>query len=314
MHDEVAVVGSVNLDLVASSPRIPRPGETVLSTALTYRNGGKGANQAVAAHRAGARALFFGAVGSDEFGRRILTDLAEAGLSTEDVHAIDGESSGMAMIVVDVHAENTITVSPGANHSVTPSLIGPRLKDALGHARVLVLQGEIPLETVLYAAQVARQAGVRVIFNASPLSAGDEHLVRQILQVTDILIVNETEARLLGGEGASPEALARSVQRIGGSETVVTLGGAGAILADSSGTFHIPAFKVDPVDATGAGDAFCGTLAAEIAFGTSTPHAIRIANAAGALATTVLGAQAAASTRAQIEKLLEEGAFDNATF
>ncbi|MDF2989494.1 MAG: ribokinase [Microbacterium sp.] len=303
-RDGVVVVGSTNLDLIATTPRIPQPGETVLSTSLAYRAGGKGANQAVAAHRAGGRVTFIGAIGDDEFGRTLVQSLTAAGLSAAHLTEMPGIPSGVAMIIVDANAENTITVAPGANSRLTAAGIQGALDASLPTAAVLVLQGEIPLEVAAHAAHEAARAGVRVIFNASPLGLEGDRALRDILAVTDVLIVNESEGRQLGGHADSIELLASALRGIVPGEVVITLGSEGALLAHAGGIDRIPAFRVEAVDSTGAGDAFCGALAATIAAGEATPFAIRVASAAGALATTALGAQDAAPTHDQITRFL----------
>lgn len=302
----VVVVGSINLDLVVAGPRIPSPGETVLGGPLSYRSGGKGANQAIAAHRAGADVVFFGAVGSDDFSARLLADLSEAGLDVGHVRTVPDQAAGVAMIVVDPRGENTIMVSAGANGALLPSSIARDLEKALDNAGALVLQCEIPLETALFAARAAKAVGVRVVLNASPLGLGEEFQLAEILAHTDMLIVNESEARYLGAVGSAPEQLAQSLSGMGPREVVVTLGGEGAVAATPAGVIHVAPFKVDAVDTTGAGDAFCGVLAAEMARECAIDEAIRVANAAGALATTEIGAQSASPSRARIDELVGE--------
>lgn len=307
-RSEVAVVGSINLDIIAQTLRIPSPGETVLSTNLSYRTGGKGANQAVAAYRAGAEVTFIGAVGDDDFGRQMLEELRSTGLTHDRISTSAGTPSGVAIIVVDRRAANTVTVAPGANQSINAHDVAHHLDECLPSAAVLVLQGEISLETAAYAARRASRTGTRVIFNASPLGLAENSpaSLRSLLSETDVLVVNESEARELAGRDGTAQEIAAVLREFGPEEVVMTLGSHGAVVADAEGVVLVPAFTVDDIDTTGAGDAFCGVLAAELASGSLTISAIRVASAAGALATTKLGAQEAAPQRETIEQFLRE--------
>jgi ribokinase len=271
---DVAVVGSVNLDLVATTARLPAPGETVSGTSYAEHAGGKGLNQAIAAARSGARVALVAAVGDDAAGSTLRSLAAADGIDVTAVSVLAGEVTGRALITVDEHAENSIVVVPGAN-ALMRAETTPR-------ARVVIAQLEVPIEEVITAFRHARRDGARTILNPAPAQA----LPDELLQLCDIVVPNEHEADLIGGVSAM---LDRGV-----SAVVTTRGGAGVIVTESIGgavdTWSEPAVEVSPVDTTGAGDAFCGALAARLAMGDLLRDAICYAAAAGALATTVAGA------------------------
>lgn len=289
----VVVAGSANMDLVATSPVLPRPGETVLGNDFTMVPGGKGANQAIAASRAGASCSFLGAIGSDAFGVTLKARLAASGVDSAHARVVYG-SSGVALVVVDAEGENTIVVTPGANGAFA-ALTDAELATIQG-ADVLVCQLEIPVETVTQAAVAARAAGVRVLLNAAPA----RDLPDELLAAVDLLVVNEGEARaILGGRLDDPAALLSVVPR-----AVVTLGDEGAwyVSRDGEGT-QVPAFKVETVDSTAAGDAFTGALAVAWGEGRDLVDAVRWACAAGAACARRLGASVSLPTRDEIDAL-----------
>ncbi|GLI03254.1 ribokinase [Phytohabitans aurantiacus] len=289
----VVVVGSANMDLVATSPVLPRPGETVLGNDFTMVPGGKGANQAIAASRAGASCSFLGAIGSDAFGVTLKARLAASGVDSAHARVVYG-SSGVALVVVNAEGENTIVVTPGANGAFA-ALTDAELATIQG-ADVLVCQLEIPVETVTQAAVAARAAGVRVLLNAAPA----RDLPDELLAAVDLLVVNEGEAQaILGGSLDDPAALLSVVPR-----AVVTLGDEGAwyVSRDGEGT-RVPAFKVDTVDSTAAGDAFTGALAVAWGEERDLVDAVRWACAAGAVCARRLGASVSLPTRDEIDAL-----------
>ncbi len=282
---DVCVVGSANLDLVAGASRIPMPGETVLGTSYAEHPGGKGLNQAVAAARSGATVIFVGAVGADAAGDRLRAVLADEAIDGTALLTA-GEPTGRALIVVDVHGENSIVVVPGANATVAP----PR---PLPAAAVVLCQLEIPITTVADVLVAARAAGALTVVNPAPATA----LPDDVLAACDVIVPNEHEVELLGGV----EALLGA----GCGAVVVTRGGAGVDVHTTGGpTFHVAPFAVDVIDTTGAGDAFCGSLAARLAAGDPLAVAVRWAAAAGALATTVPGAVPAQPRADAIRDLL----------
>ncbi len=272
---DVAVVGSVNLDLVASTERLPRPGETVSGTAYAEHAGGKGLNQAVAAARSGAAVAMVGAVGDDDAGRRLRSIAEDEGIDVEAIDVISGSPTGRALITVDAAAENSIVVIPGANSHVRA--------EAIPVARVVIAQLEVPIGEVLAAFRAARASGARTILNPAPARALPDELVA----LCDVVVPNEHELELIGG---ADSLLDRGV------DIVVTTRGANGVTTTfrptdmSSTERHQPAFPVTAVDTTGAGDAFCGAFAARLAAGDELESAIRYAAAAGALATTIDGA------------------------
>ncbi|MCW6006423.1 ribokinase [Micromonospora sp. CPCC 205371] len=289
----VVVAGSANMDLVATSPVLPRPGETVLGNAFTMVPGGKGANQAIAASRAGASCSFLGAIGSDAFGVTLKARLAASGVDSAHARVVYG-SSGVALVVVEAEGENTIVVIPGANGAFT-ALTEAELATIQG-ADVLVCQLEIPVETVTQAAVAARAAGVRVLLNAAPA----RDLPDELLAAVDLLVVNEGEAQAILGSGRDdPAALLSVVPR-----AVVTLGDEGAWYVSRDGeATRVPAFKVDTVDSTAAGDAFTGALAVGWGEGRDLVDAVRWACAAGAVCARRLGASVSLPTRDEIDAL-----------
>lgn len=274
---DVCVVGSANLDVVAATARLPEPGETLLGRAYAEHPGGKGLNQAVAAARAGASVAFVGAVGNDGAGRLLLDILDGEDIDRSRVVVSATRPTGRAVIVVDDSGENTIVVVAGANEQA----VAVDLPDA----RVLLAQLEIPLDIVAAALRWGREMGAVTILNPAPARADIDHLV----DLVDVLVPNEHEAAsLASGAGA----------------VVTTLGSAGAEITTPDSRTRVPAFDVKSVDATGAGDAFCGVLAARLAAGDELEAAVRVACAAGALATTSSGAVPSMPTMAAIERLV----------
>jgi len=293
MAPHVVIVGSANMDLVGLSARLPLPGETVLGDDFMMTPGGKGANQAIAAARAGGQTVFLGAIGSDAFGVTINARLTAAGVDASGVRTSYG-SSGVAVIMVDRSGENSIVVAPGANSSFTGLTESERR--AIAEADVLVCQLEIPVETVTEAMRAARAAGTRTILNAAPARS----LPPELLDNVDLLVVNEIEAATISGRSdIDMPALLALVPRV-----VLTLSGSGSRYADRSGTDAVvPAFPVEVLDTTAAGDAFTGALS--VAWGEGRPlvEAVRWANAAGAACVRHVGASNALPTRDEIDAL-----------
>ncbi|GIE83988.1 ribokinase [Actinoplanes regularis] len=289
----MVVVGSANMDLVGLAEKLPRPGETVLGDDFVMTPGGKGANQAIAAARAGGTTTFLGAIGSDSFGVTLSSRLASTGVDTSQVRTSYG-SSGVAVIMVDRAGENSILVSPGANRTFLDLTDDERARVA--EADVLLCQQEIPMGTVAAALAAARESGTRTILNAAPA----RELPPGLLDQVDLLVVNETEAQTItGGSAADLAALLALVPRV-----VLTLSGDGSRYADRDGRdVHVPAFSVEVVDTTAAGDAFCGALAVAWAEGRELLDAVRWANAAGAAAVRKIGASNALPSRAEIEAI-----------
>ncbi len=281
------MLGSLNIDLVLTVPHLPRPSETVLGERLGRYPGGKGANQAVAAARLGGQVAMVGRVGADDFGRELVENLTANGVDASGVEPDNSAATGAALIFVGPEGQNMIAVAPGANGRLDEFDIA-RAVATLQSGDVLVMQLEIPMAVITPAAVAARRAGARVVLNAAPAQRLDQGLLEQV----DTLVVNEREARDLVNE-ASPEAMVQALHAIGPRIAIVTLGPAGSVYCDETGGHRVEAFHVKAVDATGAGDAFVGALAVGLANGLPVQAAMRFANAAGAAATTLLGAQAA---------------------
>lgn len=288
-------MGSANIDQVFRVARIPAPGETVMSTGLSIARGGKGQNQVVAAARAGASTIFIAAIGRDGFGERTLEGLQDDKIDVSLVRSTSAPT-GTALIAVADDGENTIIVEAGANAALM-GLTGADLK-AIGTADVLVMQLEIPLQTVAEAARAGRAGGTTVILNAAPV----RDLPRELLDDIDILVVNEHEAAYLSGAEAAYHLSAEVVRGLA-PVVIVTLGSAGSVLYQRGlDDVSIPATKVVAVDATGAGDTFCGAFAARLAEGASLEDSLRFAGAAASLSVLTPGAVPSIPLRAAIDR------------
>jgi ribokinase len=299
----IVVVGSSNTDMIVKLDRIPKPGETRLGGEFMTAAGGKGANQAVAAARAGGAVTLVARVGQDMFGERALSGLAKNGVNVDYVQC-DKCSSGVALIFVGEDGENSIAVASGANAKLSPADVR-KAKRAFADAGIVMMQLESPLETVQAAADLAAARGIPVILNPAPAQPLPEKLLKKV----SILTPNEIEAELLTGIKVNSEAScarAADILRRQGVETVViTLGASGAYIAAAAGKQRVSGFRMKAVDTTAAGDVFNGALAVALAEGLPLIHAVRFANAAGALSVTRMGAQPSAPTRREIEKLVK---------
>lgn len=292
----VVVVGSLNADLTVRTERLPRPGETVRGSALVIAPGGKSANQAAAAARLGARVAMVGAVGRDDHGDLLLRELRGAGVDVQAVRRLPHIATGTALITVDRGGENTIVLSAGANGELMPEHLAG-LRELLGGAAVLCLSFEVPMETVVAAAQQAREAGARVLLNPSPTAP----IVDRLLDVVDLLLLNESEAADLLEAQGDWQATATRLQRLGVPAAIVTLGRDGAVVLERGRVTPIPAVAVTPVDTTGAGDAFTGAAAARLAAGASLIDAARFAARAAAWSVAKPGAQPSYATLAELK-------------
>jgi ribokinase len=298
----IVVVGSINMDVVSRVHALPLPGQTVHALATAYHPGGKGANQAAAAARAGADVTMLGAVGDDAFAATLQAALRDSGVRVDHL-LVRSTTSGLAFITVDDEGQNTITLSQGANGQMPPADVAAA-RDLLTSARALLLQNEIPRETTRLAMTIAHDAGVRVLFNPAPAL----DLPRDAYPLVDTLILNEVEASALVGmpvaATAEAEIAARQLIADGARAVIITLGQHGAIYLDSRNPLIVlPAFSVTPLDTTGAGDIFIGAYAAA-ALTQSVHDALRFAAAAAALSVTRHGAQRSAPTRDEIAAFL----------
>ncbi|GAX50341.1 ribokinase [Streptomyces olivochromogenes] len=296
MYDyDLLVVGSANADLVIGVERRPAAGETVLGSDLVVHPGGKGANQAVAAGRLGARTALLARVGDDAHGRLLLDSQRAAGVDTAGV-LVGGAPTGVALITVDPSGDNSIVVSPGANGRLTPEDVRSA-GNLLAASRVVSAQLEIPLETVV---EVVRNLapGSRFVLNPSPPRA----LPAEVLAACDPLIVNEHEARVIVGTdlGDSPEDWASALLALGPRSVVITLGARGALVASAAGTARVPSVKVETVDTTGAGDAFTAALAWRLGLDEPLAEAAAYAARVGAAAVTRAGAQESFPTAEEV--------------
>lgn len=301
MNDiDVLVVGSVNMDLNATVETLPLRGQSVRGTSFSTAPGGKGANQAVAAARLGAKVAMIGAVGNDEYGPVLRGNLEREGIDTSAVATVDGPS-GLAVITIEESGENTLVVVSGANGALTPQMVQAQ-EDMFRRATVVLVQLETPLDTVLAALKLGRKHGCRTVLNPAPAAKLSDELISQI----DIITPNETEAAAVTGD-SEPEAAARTLLNKGVGIALITLGKDGSLLADGDDIERIPTYTVKAVDATAAGDAFNGALSAQLATGASLEEALPWGAAAGALAVTVLGAQPSLPERAAVQELMERG-------
>jgi ribokinase len=297
----ITVFGSVNLDLVARVERLPRPGETIAGRTFAMLPGGKGANQALAARRAGAEVKLIATVGDDAFAGPALAQLRADGVDLAALRRV-ATPTGVALIHVDAQGENAITVIAGANGLTEAAAIAD---DLLHTGTTLLLQLEVPLIEVLAAAVRARSRGARVVLNAAPIEA----LPEALLATLDVLVVNEHEAAALAvalALPATPDEFAAAFHQRSGCATVVTLGGEGAFAVADGRLLAVPAPTVKVIDSTGAGDAFCGALAAALDRGAAWPRALAEGIAGGALACTAPGAQPALPRAPAIAALAAE--------
>jgi ribokinase len=301
----IVVFGSINMDLVVRSSRLPKPGETLTGHSFQTYPGGKGANQAVACARLGAKTTMVGRVGGDVFGKRLKRELENAGVDHVNVLIDGGISSGVALIAVEDSAENMIIVIPGANREVGEQDLG-RLKGVMSHTMVLLLQLEIPLEAVLAAAKLVKPANVKVILDPAPAQA----LPDEIYPLLDIITPNETETELLVGFPIKTKEDAIKAAQIfkqrGVKDVVIKLGSRGAFaLIGDQASFFDP-FQVKAVDTVAAGDAFNGALAVALSEGLPIEEAIQWGMAGGAISVTREGAQPAMPKRDELQKFLHQ--------
>lgn len=304
MRDSILIVGSVNLDLVIRAPRIPVPGENIYGAQFLMVPGGKGANQAVASRRLGNATILLGRLGKDFFGDYLLEELEESGVDTSCVKRTDARSSGVAMIVVeDPTGENTIVIDPGANLTLTTGDLDS-LETYYDRADSVIFQLEIPIEVVLEGARRAGAKGVKTVLDAGP----PRGLELDSCQPFDVVSPNTMELAQLTGRSLdgieSISSAARMVLEAGAGMVVVKMGGDGSMLVTDEGAWHVHPFKVNAVDATAAGDAFTAALATGLSEGMEPLDVLAFANAAGAAAVTVMGAQPSMPTREHVETLM----------
>ena len=299
----VLVVGSANMDFTVAVPRLPAEGETITGGRFYTSHGGKGANQAVAARRLGADVRFVGCVGEDAQGDRIADQLRAEGIPTDGLISVEGAATGVALIIVDAEGRNQIAVASGANLQLLPDHARRHLS-LMAWAQVLLCQLEIPVSTVESVLAAGRERDILTILNPAPA----QPLSDTVIGLVDCLTPNAAEAEVMTGVAVKgPDTAARAAQSLlarGAKRVIVTLGSQGVLFCDGTSALHFPAFPVDAVDTTGAGDAFNGALAAGMAAGGMWEEALPLANAAAALACTKHGAQSSFPLRAEVEAFM----------
>jgi ribokinase len=309
MSKPIVVIGSSNIDFIMKMDHLPAQDETVTNATFMQTFGGKGANQAVAAGRSGGDVVFVNCVGDDPYAERMLAGFQESGIRTDSICRETGVSSGTALIMIGQGGHNYLSVAPGANGRLTPERIDS-VRDLIAQAAYVLMQFEIPAESIARALEIADQERVPVIWNYAPANPFD---VSQLDKV-EILVANEPEASALTGltvtDQTSAEKAAQKLLELGADTAIITLGEAGSMVVggDAPQGIHIPAFLVEPVDTTAAGDTYCGCLAVALAEGLSLPDAVRFASAAAALCVQRLGAQPSIPWRDEIEAFLTERA------
>ena len=303
MPPTIVVLGSINMDLVGTAPRLPSPGETVLGGDFSTAPGGKGANQAVAVARMGASVRMIGRVGNDVFGPQLLDNLKGNGVDVSGVMEDPGAASGVAMILLDTSRQNHILVASGANMSCDETQVNA-VTSALEVADALMLQCEIPAPVSLKAARIAKDMGVRVVWDPAPADG----LPPEAYGLVDVLTPNQAEAATLADfdvtDVASAESAGRALVARGVRAVVVKMGELGAFYLSDSDSGYVPPFEVQAMDTVAAGDAFGAAMTCALAEGRPLAEAVRYGNAAGALAVTRPGAQEAMPSRAEVESLL----------
>lgn len=299
----ILVVGSINMDLVIRAPHIPLTGETLIGEEFLTFPGGKGANQAVAARRLGGEVRMVGKVGKDSFGKALLKNMASEKVDVSGVASVTGVSTGVALIIVDTKGQNCIVVSSGANMSLKPEDL-QRFRDYFSWAEVAVFQLESPIETVLEGVKMAKNKGIKVILNPAPART----LPLEIWKMIDIFVPNEIEAATLSyglGSNLKIEEASREFLSKGVKEVIISLGEKGCYYDSGKESFFLPAFQVDAIDSTAAGDAFVGALAVGLASGWDTQRRLLFASASGALACTRKGAQSSLPRKEEVESFLK---------
>lgn len=305
MKDRILVVGPSNTDMIIKLERLPTPGETIIGGEFATAGGGKGANQAVQCARLGVPVIFLARIGKDPFGDRSVEQFQKEGIDTSFIIRDSEHHSGIALIFVDKKGENMIAVAPGSNSFLSKEDV-ERAREAFKLSSTLLLQLEIPLEPVEASVSLAKEEGTMVILNPAPA----QPLPQSVLSQVDILVPNETEAKILCGfppdEDIPPRKLGELLIGKGVKQVIITLGSKGSLYISEKEEFEVPAFKVESVDTTAAGDSFCGALAVALAEGKEMEEAIRFASACAAISTTRLGAQPSLPYRKEVEEFLSQ--------
>ena len=304
MKNKIVVIGSSNVDLIMKMDRLPEKGETVTEAEFMQVYGGKGANQAVAAARAGGNVAFVNCVGEDAYTPQMIQNYKNDEIDTQFVFQEKGVATGHALIMIGGDGDNSISVAPGANYRLTPQKIN-EARSIIDEAAMIVMQYEIPEETIKYVIDLANRKNIPVLWNVAPARAFDFSYIPKV----NILVLNELEAGFLAemsveneqeAEKAADILLAKGVEKV-----IITLGSKGAFVVTKDEKVRVPAFKVDAVDTTAAGDTFCGSFAVALVEGKSLKDSLQFASAAAASCVTRMGAQPSAPTRKEIDVFLE---------
>ena len=306
MKNKIVVIGSSNVDLIMKMDHLPEKGETVTDAVFMQVYGGKGANQAVVAARAGGKVAFVNCVGQDAYTPQMVQNYKNDGIDTRFVFQEENIASGHALIMIDQAGNNIISVAPGANNLLTPSKIDKALS-IINEAAMIVMQFEIPEETIKYVIDLANQKNIPVLWNVAPARPFDFSYIPKV----NILVLNEVEAGFLADmpveNEADAEKAAEKLVKMGVEKVIITLGSQGAFVLTKDEKVSVPSFKVNAVDTTAAGDTFCGAFAVALVEGKSLKESLRFASAAAAISVTRIGAQPSAPTREEIDLFL----FDN---
>ncbi|MGP4078750.1 ribokinase [Pseudalkalibacillus sp. R45] len=303
-NHHLLIVGSINMDIVTYVKNHPQIGETIKSQGVSYHPGGKGANQAVSASLSGSKITFIGAIGSDHFQVALINSLEQYGISADHILKMEG-SSGLAFIIVNEKGENTITICEGANGKLIPEEVSSVLGKIEEEPKAILLQNEIPIKTNMYLLEYARLHGMKTYYNPAPATK----MPREYLSLIDVLMVNESEASHLTGQkvddAGSAGLASKSLIRAGVNEVIITLGEKGSVYRSADGEkYHIPAYPVQPLDSTAAGDTFIGAFITKQLQGNSAESAIKYASAAAAMACVKYGAQESIPNETEVEAFI----------
>ncbi|MFN8254363.1 MAG: ribokinase [Bacteroidales bacterium] len=303
MDKKIVVIGSSNIDFIMKMPRLPKVGETVTDAVFMQTFGGKGANQAVGAARAGGKVYFVNCAGDDDLTPRMIEQYRNDGIDTSYIFRENGISTGTALIMIGEQGSNYLSVAPGANYRLLPSYID-KAEKIIKEADLVILQYEILAETLKYTLSLCERLGKTVLWNFAPAREFDKNYLKKV----SILVVNETEAEILSGisvkDDASVEKAAKELKSHGCKTVIITLGINGSFILDGDKIMKVPAFKVEAIDTTAAGDIYCGSLAVALVEGKSFSESVRFASAAAAISVTRMGAQPSAPGRKEIDDFL----------
>lgn len=300
----IVVIGSSNIDMIARVNHLPLPGETVGEARFMQAYGGKGANQAVAAARMGGEVTFVTALGNDMYAELLKENFSKEGIATDQIIIDSQNPTGTALILVAENAENCIAVAPGANGSLSTSYM-EKIAQTLEGADIVVMQAEIPYETIKQVAIAAHQRGIKIMFNPAPACYIDSEL----MSIIDILVVNESEAQYISNsliEEGNIDQIAQKLRDAGAKAVIITLGHKGSYLKTDSEAYFIPSYPVNAIDTTAAGDVFCGALAVACINGCISSDALRFASAAAAIAVTRIGAQPSIPVLAEVQEFMKQ--------